>query len=33
LRVLWTAGTILLVGCTKADRDFILEFIGRRAGR
>ena len=33
LSVLWTAGTILLVGCTKADRDFILEFIGRRAGR
>lgn len=33
LCLLWTLGTVIFVGCSKADRDFLREFIGRRAGK
>ena len=33
LCLLWTLGTVIFVGCSKVDRDFLREFIGRRAGK
>ena len=31
--LLWTAGVIFFIGCSKEDRAFLYEFIGRRAGK
>ena len=31
--LLWTAGTVIWVGCSKSDRDFLKEFIVRRRER
>ena len=31
--LIWTACVIFFIGCGKEDRAFLLEFIGRRAGK